>query len=58
MSSSQTVLNSKDSQPAKVKSGKKGKKDDQNLAGGAGRANGSEKEPGAVLPLETLKEKL
>ena len=58
MSSSQSFSNPnpKDSQPLKPKSKGKGKKNDQNLAGGAGGANGSEIEPGAV-PMETLKRK-
>ena len=57
MSSSKSGLISKDP-PEKVLGKKKGKKIETNLAEVAGRANGSEKEPGAVLPLETLKEKL
>ena len=54
MSSSKSGLISKDPPVGK----KKGKKIETNLAEVAGRANGSEIEPGAVLPLETLKEKL
>ena len=55
MSSSKSVSNSKD-QPEKVSSSKNRKKIKTNLAEDAGRANGSEKEPGAE-PMETLKRK-